>query len=366
MNTQINRRAEGGRIDRDETLTFSFDGNIMRGHRGDTLASALLANGVRLVGRSFKYHRPRGLMASGGEEPNGLVRLRTGGRAEPNVRATEATLYDGLEAESQNRWPSLRYDLGAVNDRLSPLFPAGFYYKTFMGPRWLGVTRTWSKICEPMIRRVSGLGRAPLSPDPDLYLNRFAHCDVLVIGAGPAGISAARAASEMGAEVMLCDEQGELGGSLLAEQQAIIDGQPAQVWLEAQKLELDRLGARLLPRTTAFGYYADNFVALAERLSDHLPDVQSGAPREILWQVRADEVVLATGAIERPLIFDHNDRPGIMMADAARVYLNRYAVKPGGKVVIATSCDSAYLAALELKNAGIKVEALCDLRLQPA
>jgi len=361
------RVAHGGRIDRRRPQAFSFDGRAFVGFAGDTLASALLAQGTHLVGRSFKYHRPRGIVTAGPEEPNALVQIvRDTARDTPNLRATQVELYEGLEAWSQNRWPSLRWDVAAINGLLSPIFPAGFYYKTFMGPRWLGVTRTWSKICEPMIRRASGLGRAPLFPDPDLYLNRFAHCDVLVIGAGPAGIAAARVASEMGADVMLCDEQAELGGSLLAEQQATIDEQPAQVWLEAQKLELKRLGVRLLSRTTAFGYYADNFVALAERISDHMADVQPGAPRERLWQVRAAEVVLATGAIERPLIFEGNDRPGIMMADAARTYLNRYAVKPGDRVVIATSCDSAYLAALELKNAGIEVEALCDLRIQPA
>ena len=360
------RVATGGRVDRTRTLSFTFDGRPYEGLAGDTLASALLANGVHLIGRSFKYHRPRGIVAAGSEEPNALVRIvRDAARDTPNLRATQVELYEGLEAWSQNRWPSLEWDTAAINGVLAPLFPAGFYYKTFMGPRWLGVTRTWSKLCEPMIRRVSGLGRAPVQPDPDVYLNHYAHCDVLVIGGGPAGIAAAVSASAAGADVMLCDEQAELGGSLLAERRAIIDGEPAAGWLDHRITDLTRAGVRLLLRTTAFGYYASNFIALAERLSDHLGDCDPGTPRERLWQVRAREVVIATGAIERPLIFEHNDRPGVMLADAARTYVNRYAAKPGDKVLIVTACDSAYAAALDLRASGIEVAALCDLRRRP-
>lgn len=359
------RIAAGGRVDRTRTLSFTFDGRPYEGLAGDTLASALLANGVHLVGRSFKYHRPRGIVTAGSEEPNALVRIvRDAARDTPNLRATQVELYQGLEAWSQNRWPSLEWDAAAVNSMFAPLFPAGFYYKTFMGPRWLGVTRTWSKLCEPMIRRVSGLGRAPVAPDPDVYLNRYAHCDVLVIGGGPAGIAAAICAAAAGADVMLCDEQAELGGGLLGEQSAVIDGEPASDWLDHRVTDLTRAGVRLLTRTTAFGYYASNFIALAERLSDH-HECEPGAPRERLWQVRAREVVIATGAIERPLVFEHNDRPGVMLAGAARTYLNRYAVKPGNKVLIVTACDSAYACALDLHRAGVEVEALCDLRRRP-
>ena len=360
------RVADGGRIDRAHVLPFTFDGRHFEGLAGDTLASALLANGVHLVGRSFKYHRPRGIVAAGSEEPNALVRVvRDAARDTPNLRATQVELHAGLEAWSQNRWPSLAWDTAAVNSLFAPLFPAGFYYKTFMGPRWLGPTRTWSKFFEPMIRRVSGLGRAPVKPDPDTYLNHYAHCEVLVIGGGPAGIAAAISASESGADVMLCDEQAELGGSLLAERRAVIDGEPAAIWLDHRITDLTRAGVRLLSRTTAFGYYACNFIALAERLSDHSGECAPGTPRERLWQVRAREIVIAAGAIERPLIFAHNDRPGVMLADAGRTYLNRYGVKPGAKVLIVTACDSAYAAALDLRDADVEIAALCDLRQQP-
>jgi sarcosine oxidase subunit alpha len=247
----------------------------------------------------------------------------------------------------------------------APLIPAGFYYKTFMGPSWLGRLHIWSKLFEPMIRRAAGLGRAPSEPDPDAYINRYVHCDVLVIGAGPAGIAAARSAVLAGATVVLCDEQAELGGSLLAEQHAQIDDRPAQVWLAAHTAELESAGVTLLTRTTAFGYYASNFVALAERLTDHLDECPAGAPRERLWQVRAREVVIAAGAIERPLVFPNNDRPGVMLADAAQSYLNRYGVKVGRRAVVATACDSAYRAALDLHAAGIEIAAICDLREQP-
>ncbi len=359
MNTQINRRSEGGRIDRDETLTFSFDGNTMQGHRGDTLASALLANGVRLVGRSFKYHRPRGLMASGGEEPNGLVRLRTGGRAEPNVRATEATLYDGLEAESQNRWPSLRYDLGAVNDRLSPLFPAGFYYKTFMWPASL-----WPAY-EHFIRRMAGLGRAAVDSDPDRYDKQYAHCDVLVIGGGPAGLAAAQWAGRTGARVILSDEGLEMGGALLGNDQRI-DGAAGMDWAAGSLKELQNAeNVLLLPRTTVFAYHDHNALNMLQRMTDHQLAPKTHQPRQRLWQVRAKQVVLATGALERPLVLANNDRPGVMLAGAAQVYANRFGVRPGRRAVVFTNNDSAYPVALDLHAAGIEVAAVVDPRPAP-
>lgn len=356
------RTASGGRIDRAQPLRFTFDRRTYYGVQGDTLASALLANGVHLVGRSFKYHRPRGILGAGSDEPNALVTVaRDAARIVPNLRATQVELYQGLYAESQNRWPSLQYDAGIVNDLLSPLFPAGFYYKTFKWPAW-----AWKKLYEPAIRAAAGLGRAPTRPDPDRYANRYAHCDVLVVGAGPAGIVAAMGAADAGARVILCDEQAEMGGSLLAETTANIGGKPAQAWLADALAALARNPrVTLLPRTTAFGYFAHNMVGLNERITDHLAAPSRHLPRERLWQVRAQEVVLAAGALERPLVFPNNDRPGVMLADAARTYANRYGVRVGNRAVIATAHDSAYRAALELQAAGIVIAAIADLRAEP-
>ncbi len=260
--TQTFRVAGGSAIDRARPILFTFDGVAYSGYEGDTLASALIANGVRLIGRSYKYHRPRGILSAGPEEPNALVGVSRGtGRFTPNLRATEVELYDGLVATSQNRWPSLRFDLGAVNEVFAPLFGAGFYYKTFMGPDWLGSNWAWKHIYEPIIRRAAGLGTAPTEPDPDRYVRFFDHCDVLVVGAGPAGLAAARAAAMSGADVVLCDENPLLGGSLLAERRAAIDGRPAGEWLAAT-LEALRAApnVRLMTRTQAFGYYAQIFL----------------------------------------------------------------------------------------------------------
>ncbi|MGD0721880.1 MAG: sarcosine oxidase subunit alpha family protein [Roseiarcus sp.] len=359
--TRAFRLAAGGRIDRSRPIGFTFDGRSFRGLAGDTLASALLANGVHLTGRSFKYHRPRGILALGSDEPNALVGVGSSeGRFTPNIRATEVELTEGLTAVSQNNWPSLRFDLQAVNDLFSAFFPAGFYYKTFMHPKG-----AWAKLYEPLIRRAAGLGRAPAARDADHYANLYAHCDVAVIGAGPAGLAAALAAARGGARVMLFDEQAELGGSLLAETAARIDGAAAADWLAAALAELQASPkVTLLPRTQIFGYYAQNFLAGLERIGDHLAAPDPKLPRERLWQVRARRVVLATGAHERPLVFPDNDRPGIMLAEAARGYLVRYGVKPGTRAVIATAHDSAYRAALELAQAGVAIAAIVDLRAQ--
>jgi sarcosine oxidase subunit alpha len=353
------RTASGGRIDRTKPLRFTFDGKTYRGFAGDSLASGLLANGVHLVGRSFKYHRPRGILAAGSEEPNALVTVsRDAARVTPNLRATQVELYDGLTAISQNRWPSLRLDLGRVNDVLSPFFPAGFYYKTFMWPK-----KAWKSLYEPIIRRAAGLGEAPTLPDPDRYAQRYAHCDVLVVGSGPAGIAAALAAAQSGARVLLCDEQPEFGGSLLGDNAATIDGEPALAWVERSLATL-RANPRvtLLHRTTAFGYFPHNLIGLNERLTEHLQQPAVGQPRERLWQVRAAAVVIAAGAIERPLVFPGNDRPGILLAGAGQTYLNRYGVRVGSRAVIVTAADGAYQTALDLHAAGVTIAAIADVR----
>ncbi|MFL6605224.1 MAG: sarcosine oxidase subunit alpha family protein [Steroidobacteraceae bacterium] len=356
------RTAAGGRIDRTRALNFTFDGRAYTGFQGDTLASALLANGVHLVGRSFKYHRPRGIFAAGAEEPNALVGVRRdAARYVPNLRATQIELYEGLVAESQNRWPSLEFDVGALNDVVSPFIPAGFYYKTFMWPRG-----AWHSFYEPRIRATAGLGHAPEHADPDRYANRFAHCDVLVAGAGPAGLAAALDAARSGKRIILCDEQAELGGSLLSEATvdgATIDGYRSRDWLRQSVAELSRCPhVTLLPRTTAFGYFPHNLVGLNERLTDHLGSLPANMPRERTWQVRAKEVVLATGAIERPLVFPGNDRPGVMLASAARTYVNRYGVLPGTTAVVVAAHDEAYRAAIDLRKAGVDIALIVDVR----
>ena len=354
------RTERGGRIDRTAAIPFSFDGGHYQGFAGDTLASALLANGVSLVGRSFKYHRPRGILSAGSEEPNALVTIDRGnGRVTPNLRATQIELYDGLAARSQNRFPSLRFDLGALSGLASPLLSAGFTYKSFMWPRSF-----WHRLYEPAIRRAAGLGRAPDAADPDRYLHHHAHCDLLIIGGGAAGLAAALGAMATGARVILCDEQAELGGGLLEEPNVTIDGWPAADWVREVVTTLQG-AVTLLPRTTAFGWYPNNMIGLAERVTEHLAQPPSRFPRERLWQVRADRVVLATGAIERPLVFPGNDRPGVMLAGAARTYLHRYGVKVGQRVLIATADDSAYRTAVDLQAAGITVAGIADQRVAP-
>ncbi len=353
------RKTGCGRIAEAQVIHFTFDGKKYEGRKGDTLASALLANGVHLMGRSFKYHRPRGVMGAGSEEANALVTFDRGpGRVTPNVRATTLELFDGLVARSQNNWPNLKFDFGAINDVFSMMFPAGFYNKTFMWPKSF-----WDKVYEPVIRKLAGLGPAPTAADVDHYANIYRHCDVLVAGAGPAGIAAALAASETGNRVIVADEQNELGGSLLCTPGTIIDGQPAWQWLkESIEILKSRQNVTLLPRTTVIGYYHDNYLGLVERLTDHEKNLNPDKPRERMHRVRAGKVILATGSIERPLVFAGNDRPGVMLASAAQIYLNRYGVAVGNNVAVFTSHDSAYEVAFDLSDAGVNVASIIDVR----
>jgi methylglutamate dehydrogenase subunit C len=357
MTSQPNRLAEGGLIDRAKTVRFSFDGQALTGHEGDTLASALLANGIRLVGRSFKYHRPRGILSAGSEEPSALVELRTGARREPNTRATTIELYEGLDAASQNRWPSLKYDLLAVNQLFTPIFGAGFYYKTFMWP-----ASFWEKVYEPMIRRAAGLGRGAGIADPDHYEKANVFCDVLVIGGGPAGLAAALAAARTGARVILCEEDFRLGGRLLAER-CEIDGKPARDWVKAAETELASFPhCRVLRRTTVQGVYDGGTYAAIERVNDHVKVPPAHEPRQRLWKIVAKRAVLAAGAIERPIVFGDNDRPGLMLAGAVRAYVNRFGVAPGRRAVIFADNDDAFRTATDLADAGVAVAAVIDAR----
>ena len=342
MSRGPSRLAIGGRIDRGSPLRFDFEGRTLNGYRGDTLASALMASGLTLVGRSFKYHRPRGFMAAGVEEPNGLLTIGAGARCTPNVPATVTELVEGLTARRQNGWPSVRFDALALMGWFSPILGAGFYYKTFMGP----LRGSWMWY-ERFIRRAAGLGRAQYLPDPDRYETRHAHADVLVIGSGPAGLAAAAAAASGGAHVVLVEQDFLLGGSLLA---TPAKG-PGELWrqqLEAAARAQPSL--EILTRTTALGVYDGNMVALLERRDDVV--------REVVVSLRSRAIVYACGAVEQPLLFADNDRPGVMLAGAARTYLNRYAVAPGRRAVVATNNDSAWQSAIDLAAAGIPVTVL--------
>ncbi|MES0825423.1 sarcosine oxidase subunit alpha family protein [Ruegeria sp. SCP11] len=354
--TQSNR-LNGGQIDRNTSLSFRFDGRSYTAHPGDTLASALLANDVRLIGRSFKYHRPRGLLTAGSEEPNGIVELRTGARKEPNTRATTIEMFDGLEAHSQNRWPNLKFDALAVNDLFSNFLSAGFYYKTFMWP-----AAFWEKLYEPMIRRAAGLGSLSMEADPDEYDKGFRHCDLLIIGAGPAGLMAALTAGRAGADVILADEDFTLGGRLNSETMALGD-QNASDWAARAVAELSSLpNVRLMPRTTVIGAFDHGIYGAVERTGDHLATLPAGKPRQILWRIYTQKALLCAGATERPIAFENNDRPGIMMASALRTYANRFAVTASQRVAIFTNNDDGHRTAADLHAKGVKIAAVVDVR----
>ncbi len=355
------RLPQGGLVKRDETLSFTFNGKSYKGLAGDSLAAALLANGVHLVGRSFKYHRPRGIVSAGAEEPNALLQVGDDPRTEPNLKATQVELVAGLKAAAQNAWPSVDFDVGAVNSLAARFLPSGFYYKTFMWP-----ASAW-KTYEHFIRRAAGLGRSPSRRDPDRYDKTFAHCDVLVVGAGPAGLAAALAAGRAGARVVLVEQDHLLGGALLSQPGAAIDGKPALDWVAAAEAELAALPeVRVLKRTVCHAAFDHNFFGLVESVTDHLPQPPEQLPRKRLWKLRAKQAVFCCGAIERPMVFADNDRPGVMTASAVRSYINRYAVRPGRRAVVFTNNDSGYGAALDMEAAGIEVAAVVDTRPVPA
>jgi methylglutamate dehydrogenase subunit C len=335
-------------------ITFTFDGKTYQARKGDTLASALLRNGIGLVGRSFKYHRPRGIMTAGIEEPNALVTVGTGGRREPNTRATDVFVYEGLSATSQNRWPSLNFDVGAIFGLAAPILSAGFYYKTFFGSakRWM--------VYEYFIRKAAGLGNAPTQADPDRFSQRAAFCDVLVVGAGPAGLSAALEATQAGKRVILVEQDNILGPSLIRDPQ-----ERDAAWIDATAARIRAAGGRILTRTTASGYWDHNFLTLSERLAEP-GQVPANGIAQRLWHVRAREVILATGCIERPISFAHNDRPGVMLSQAVHTYVQRFGVVPGKRVVVATNNDDAYKTAHALKAAGAQIVAILDARPAPA
>jgi heterotetrameric sarcosine oxidase alpha subunit len=353
----MSRLPKGGLIDRSKTLRFSFDGKAYGGFAGDTLASALLANDVTLMGRSFKYHRPRGLLTAGSDEPNAMVELRRGARREPNTKSTTIELFEGLAADSQNRFPSLKFDLFSVSNLLSPFLTAGFYYKSFMWPAsW------WEKIYEPAIRRAAGLGRASGETDPDSYEKAHAFCDVLVAGSGPAGLMAGLAAARGGARVILCDEDFVFGGRLLSENYTVA-GQRGADWATEVVEELRGLvNVTLMPRTSLLAVYDGNSYAALERVSDHLAVPPPRRPRQRLWKIVAERTVIATGSHERIIAFGGNDRPGVMQASAIRTYTNRFAAAPGKNISIFTTTDNGWRTAVDLIRAGVGVTAVVDPR----
>ncbi len=352
------RLSKGGRlIDRAHAIEISFNGKRLRGYRGDTLSAALLANDQMLVGRSFKYHRPRGIVASGAEEPNALVNLGIGARAEPNQRTTTTEAFDGLIAASQNHWPSLDYDIGAVNNLAARFLPAGFYYKTFIHPR-----PAWKHLFEPIIRRSAGLGKAPAEPDADRYEQVYAHCDLLVAGGGIAGLQAALIAGAAGARVMLLEQTAHWGGRAPVDGD-VIDGKPAEAWITATLEALGKMeNVTLKSRCMVAGVYDHGYVLAEERVADHTPG--DGRPRKRLWRIRATRVLSATGALERPLAFAGNDIPGVMLASAVRDYVGNWAVSPGDRTVVVTNNDDAYRTAIALKEAGLEVPVIVDARAQ--
>jgi len=352
-------------IDETTRVSFKFNSKNYYGYKGDTLASALIANGIHLVGRSFKYHRPRGIMTAGSEEPNAIVQLNNNSAlSEPNVRATEVEIYDGLEASSQNCWPSVNFDIGGINNFLSPLLPAGFYYKTFMWP-----ASFWEKY-EYFIRKSAGLGKSPAEPDPDIYDHKYIHCDVLVIGGGISGIMAAKTAAQNGLNTLLVEEKPNLGGTTIYQnsEQHKINNQTSSIWLEKEIANLESLdNLEIKTRTSVAAFHGYNFLLARENLTDHLPiKDRTNKVRQRLLKIRAKKVITATGSLERPLVFNNNDRPGIFLSSAIKKYIDFYGVSCGENNVLFTNNDSAYETALSLFKKGIRVKAIVDIREQPS
>jgi sarcosine oxidase subunit alpha len=352
------RLSKGGRlIDRSKAVNFTFNGKNFRGFAGDSLAAALLANDQMLVGRSFKYHRPRGIVASGAEEPNALVNMGFEGRFEPNQRVTTTEVFDGLTATSQNHWPSLEFDVGAVNSLFARFMPAGFYYKTFLFPRF-----AWKHVFEPVIRRAAGLGRAPKSRDADRYEYAYDFCDILIAGGGIAGLQAALVAGKAGARVILCEQTAHWGGRAPVDGD-LIDGKPAQDWVDAALVALRAMpNVSIRARAMVAGVYDHGYVLMNERVADHTPG--DGRPKQRLWRIRAGRIVAATGALERPLAFAGNDIPGVMLASAVRDYVVNHAVSLGDRTVLVTNNDDAYRTAIALVEAGLSVPVIIDARAQ--
>ena len=337
-----------GFINRDKKISFKFNGKEYFGFKGDTLASALLSNGIHLVGRSFKYHRPRGFFGAGVDEPNAKLQIELNGYSEPNVNATEIELVEGISATSQNCWPSVNFDVGAINNLLNRFFPAGFYYKTFMWPKSF-----WYKIYEPFIRKAAGLGVASIEKDNERYEHKYEYCDLLVTGSGPAGLASAFSAAKSGARVILVEDKPMFGGSPLTDD-VTIDNLSGKEWANKIISELESMPNVITrKRSQVFGYYDHNMVAMFERTGDHLNNKSKYTPRQRLWYIRAKEVILSTGSIERPIVFGNNDTPGIFLSSGAKEYLKLYGVLVGKKPLIFTNNDSAYETAIEFKKNGI-------------
>ena len=336
------RLEKGGLINRDKKISFKFNGKRYFGYEGDTLASALIANGIHLVGRSFKYHRPRGFFGAGVDEPYAIVQLYRNNETEPNVKATEQELFEGLETKSVNCWPNVNFDIGAVNNFLNKFFPAGFYYKTFMWPKSF-----WHKVYEPFIRKAAGFGVASTKHDQERYEHKYEYCDLLITGSGPSGLASAYAAAQNGARVILAEDKPRFGGSLLTDE-VTIGNQSGKEWSEKIISELKSMPNVIVKnRSQVFGYYDHNMLVMAERISDHLPKTNKYIPKQRLWYIRAKEVIISSGSIERPLVFGNNDIPGVILSSAAKEYLKVYGVLVGRKPIVFTNNDSGYETAIE-------------------
>ena len=346
--SQSYRISNEGLLNRNKEISFKFNGTKYTGYEGDTLASALLANGIHLVGRSFKYHRPRGFFGAGVDEPNAKLQILLNGHSEPNVNATEFELVEGIEATSQNCWPSVKFDVGAINNFLSKFFPAGFYYKTFKWPKSF-----WHKVYEPFIRKAAGFGIASLEKDKERYEHKYEYCDLLVTGSGPAGLSSAYAAAKNGAKVILAEDKPRFGGSLLTDD-VTIDNLSGKAWTDKIITQLKEMPNVIVKnRSQVFGYYDHNMTVMIEKTGDHLKDKPKYVPRQRLWYIRAKEVILSTGSIERPIVFGNNDTPGVFLSAAAKEYIKVYGVLVGKKPLVFTNNDSGYETALEFKKHGV-------------